>query len=78
MDKHMPTIHSVFIWAWNTTSLLLHFLSVFTTWSVASILWHHGHRNYSVAIWCLYGISHYLMAVIMCVSLLYCFETAAR
>ncbi|GIL82402.1 hypothetical protein Vretimale_11851 [Volvox reticuliferus] len=65
MDKTMPTVRAVIIWAWNTSSLALHFVDVILIFVVINIVSQNGNGWVSITMGLLYFLSHYLMAVIM-------------
>ncbi|GLI70754.1 hypothetical protein VaNZ11_015781 [Volvox africanus] len=65
MDKTMPTVRAIIIWAWNTSSLALHFVDVILIFVVINIVSQNGNGWVSITMGLLYFLSHYLMAVIM-------------
>ncbi|EFJ40909.1 hypothetical protein VOLCADRAFT_99266 [Volvox carteri f. nagariensis] len=65
MDKTMPTVRAIIVWAWNTSSLALHFVDVILIFVVIKIVSQNGNGWVSVTMGLLYFLSHYLMAVIM-------------
>lgn len=41
MDKTMPTVRAIIVWAWNASSLALHFVDVILIFVVINVRWVH-------------------------------------